>query len=65
MQNLATQRIAAAGGELRIVTEHFVSYQFVHAFEYVTFRTTQWHKRGLHVLLGYPIELLSLVRIFV
>ena len=47
-----------------IVTEHFVSYQFVHAFEYVTFRTTQWHKR-FPVLLGYPIELLSLVRIFV
>ena len=42
-----------------IATDHFLSYQFVHAFESVTLRKSQWHKRGFPVLLGCPVALAS------
>ena len=39
--------------------EHFLSYQFVYAFESVTLRKPQWHKRGFPVLLGCPVAIAS------
>ena len=38
------------------MTEHFLSRQFMHAFEYFTLTRTWRHQRGFPVLLGSPVQ---------